>query len=184
MLSRSAPIRASLGRGMRRYRRSVQRSQGAPSAGACCAEDAVPDCVCKSPYGVPPPSKRPCAHNCIMLLVPPYPPMLPAASTRSPLHALAHGVLPGPLPGGLLIPPAVGLVDVRDFRHKGVVGVGVCEQGADRQQHLQAGTRANRGVQSTGRKVRTARSIDVVMMDRRGQRAHTQHSQGRPCHAY
>ena len=45
------------------------------------------------------------------------------------------GVLPGPLPGGGLIAGAVGLVDVCDLGNQRVVGVGVCEHGADREEH-------------------------------------------------
>lgn len=45
------------------------------------------------------------------------------------------GVLPGPLPGGGLVAGAVGLVDVRDLRHQRVIGVGVCEHGANGKEH-------------------------------------------------
>jgi hypothetical protein len=41
------------------------------------------------------------------------------------------GVLPGPLPGGGLVAGAVGLVDMCDLGNEGVVGVGVCEHGAN-----------------------------------------------------
>lgn len=54
------------------------------------------------------------------------------------LRCLTHCILAGPFPGGLLVPTAVGLVDVRNFRHKGVIRVGICEQGADGQKHLRA----------------------------------------------
>lgn len=54
-----------------------------------------------------------------------------------PAQPSAHGVLAGPLPGGVLVPAAVGLVDVGDLGHQRVIGVGVCQQGADGQQHLQ-----------------------------------------------
>lgn len=40
-------------------------------------------------------------------------------------------VFPGPLAGGRLVPRAVGLVDVCNFGHERVVGVGVCEHRAD-----------------------------------------------------
>ena len=45
------------------------------------------------------------------------------------------GVLPGPLPGGGLVASAVGLVDMCDLGDEGVVGVGVCEHGADGEEH-------------------------------------------------
>ena len=45
------------------------------------------------------------------------------------------GVLPGPLPGGGLVAGAVGLVDMCDLGNEGVVGVGVCEHGADGEEH-------------------------------------------------
>jgi hypothetical protein len=45
------------------------------------------------------------------------------------------GVLPGPLPGGGLVASAVGLVDMCDLGDKRVVGVGVCEHGADGEEH-------------------------------------------------
>lgn len=41
------------------------------------------------------------------------------------------GVLPGPLPGGGLVAGAVGLVDMCDLGYERVVGVGVCEHGAN-----------------------------------------------------
>ena len=45
------------------------------------------------------------------------------------------GVLPGPLPGGGLVTRTVGLVDVCDIGYERVVGVGVCEHGADGEEH-------------------------------------------------
>ena len=36
----------------------------------------------------------------------------------------SHGVLPGPLSGALVVLSHVGLVEPRDLRHKGVIGVG------------------------------------------------------------
>jgi hypothetical protein len=45
------------------------------------------------------------------------------------------GVLSGPLPGGGLVASAVGLVDMCDLGDERVVGVGVCEHGADGEEH-------------------------------------------------
>ena len=44
------------------------------------------------------------------------------------------GVLPGPLPGSRLVPGTIGLVDVRDLGDERIVGVGVGEHRADREQ--------------------------------------------------
>ena len=44
------------------------------------------------------------------------------------------GIFPRPLPRRGLVPGAVGLVDVGNFWDKGVIGVGVCEHGADGQE--------------------------------------------------
>lgn len=45
-------------------------------------------------------------------------------------------VLPGPLPGHGLVPGPVGLVDMGDLRDEGIVGVGIGQHRADRQQDL------------------------------------------------
>ena len=55
--------------------------------------------------------------------------------------ALTHGILSSPLPGCLLISLPVSLVNVCNLRHQRVVWVGVCQQGADGQQHLHSGIR-------------------------------------------
>ena len=47
-----------------------------------------------------------------------------------------HGVLLAPLLGQLAVLLPVGLEDPGDLRHQGVVRVGVAQQGADREQHL------------------------------------------------
>lgn len=47
-----------------------------------------------------------------------------------------HRVLARPLARRVLVARAVALVDVRDLRHERVVGVGVGQQRADREQHL------------------------------------------------
>jgi hypothetical protein len=57
------------------------------------------------------------------------------ASFVSFAKAALDGVLPGPLPGGSLVAGAVGLVDVCDLGYQRVVGVGVCEHGADGEEH-------------------------------------------------
>lgn len=43
--------------------------------------------------------------------------------------------LPRPFSGRRLVSSAVGLVDVSNLRNEGVIGVGVGEHGADRQEH-------------------------------------------------
>lgn len=48
-------------------------------------------------------------------------------------------VLPGPLPGHGLIPGPVGLVDVSDLRDEGIIGIGIGQHRADRQQDLRDG---------------------------------------------
>jgi len=57
------------------------------------------------------------------------------ASFVSFVKAALDGVLPGPLPGGGLVAGAVGLVDVCDLGYQRVVGVRVCEHGADGEEH-------------------------------------------------
>ena len=52
------------------------------------------------------------------------------------LYNLSHRVLARPLAGRLLVPRPVRLVDVRDLRHQGVIGVRVAQQRADREQHF------------------------------------------------
>ena len=47
-----------------------------------------------------------------------------------------RGVLASPFPGGRVVSLAVGLIHMRDIRHKRVIRVGICEQRRDRQQHL------------------------------------------------
>jgi len=47
-----------------------------------------------------------------------------------------HRILARPLPGGLLVPGPVSLVDVGDLRDERVVRVRVAEQGADGEEHL------------------------------------------------
>jgi hypothetical protein len=51
-----------------------------------------------------------------------------------------HGVLLGPLLGQLVVLVPVCLENPGNFRNKRIVGIGIAEQGADRQQHLN-GTR-------------------------------------------
>lgn len=48
---------------------------------------------------------------------------------------ILNSVLASPFASRRLVPGAVCLVDMRDLGHQRVVGVGVCEHGADREQH-------------------------------------------------
>lgn len=48
----------------------------------------------------------------------------------------SDGIFASPFPRGRFVPGTVRLVHVSDFRHQRVVGVGVCEHGADRKEHL------------------------------------------------
>jgi len=50
--------------------------------------------------------------------------------------ASSHGVLSSPLPSGGLVLWLVGLVDVSDLWHQGVIWVGIGQQGTDGQEHL------------------------------------------------
>jgi hypothetical protein len=59
-----------------------------------------------------------------------------AARSKTRGGSLSHGVLAGPLTGGGLVLGLVILVDVSDLGHERIVGVGVGQQGADREQHL------------------------------------------------
>jgi hypothetical protein len=52
------------------------------------------------------------------------------------LTCRSNGVLASPFTGRRLVPWAVSLVDMCDFGHERVVGVGVCEHGANGKQHL------------------------------------------------
>lgn len=64
----------------------------------------------------------------------------PLASPHPLSHTLSpHRVLARPLPGRLLVPGPVRLVDVGDFGDERVVRVGVAQQGADGQEHLGQG---------------------------------------------
>ena len=51
----------------------------------------------------------------------------------------SHSVPAGPFSGGGLVLGSIGLVDVSDFRHEGIVRVGVGQEGADGEQHLRDG---------------------------------------------
>jgi hypothetical protein len=48
-----------------------------------------------------------------------------------------HGILSCPFPGSVVVPIDVCLVDVCNLRNQGVIWVGVGQQGADGQEHLQ-----------------------------------------------
>lgn len=51
----------------------------------------------------------------------------------------SDSVLAGPLAGSGLVAGSIGLVDVRDFGHEGIVRVGVCEHGADGEEDWEGG---------------------------------------------
>ena len=55
--------------------------------------------------------------------------------SRSPQES-SHGVFGGPFPRRRVVPGSVGAVQLRDFGHERVVGVGVGEKGAHREQHF------------------------------------------------
>lgn len=57
------------------------------------------------------------------------------AKEESDLSFHSNSVLARPLAGCGLVPGAIGLVDVRDFGHQRIVGVGVCEHRTDGEQH-------------------------------------------------
>ena len=64
---------------------------------------------------------------------------LPRAPERLSSRLSGHGVLPRPLPRGLLVPLPVGLVDVGNPGHERIVWVWVREEGADAEQDLADG---------------------------------------------
>lgn len=76
------------------------------------------------------------------------------------------GILAGPLARSLLVPRAVGLVGLRDFRYQGVVRVGVREERADRQEHLGDGEGGRPLIAQNVQTYRAVR-VDVGVVDAR-----------------
>lgn len=64
-----------------------------------------------------------------------------SSAFSSPANTTAglDGVFPSPLPGRSLVSRPVRLVHVGDLGHKRVIGVGVCQHGADGQQDCKGG---------------------------------------------
>jgi hypothetical protein len=56
------------------------------------------------------------------------------AKKESNLSFHSNSVLARPLAGRGLVPGSIGLVNVRDFGHKRIIRVGVCEHRADGEQ--------------------------------------------------
>lgn len=66
------------------------------------------------------PQKSSPVHLALCLLLPP-----------APVEAMLDGVLSRPLSRCSLVPRAIGLVDMCDFRYERVIGIRICEHGAD-----------------------------------------------------
>lgn len=60
----------------------------------------------------------------------------PSKPLKETVWYCLDGVLAGPFPSGRLVPGPVGLVHVRNLRHKGIIGVRVCQHRTDRKQNF------------------------------------------------
>jgi len=60
----------------------------------------------------------------------------PSKPPKETVWYCLDGVLAGPFPSGRLVPGPVGLVHVRNLRHKGIIGVRVRQHGADRKENF------------------------------------------------